>query len=212
MAVCTDHLFKVLVVGDVRVGKTSVVLRSVRKSFSENYKTTIGVDFALKTVQRDPRTVVRLQLWDIAGQEQTRNLSRVFYREARGALVVFDAHNWPTLDSAARWKSDLDAKVSLDSGRPIPALLLANKCDLMEQRDRDAMAPSLDHFCLLHGFSGWFETSAKEGTNIEEAGSLLVEQMMTDSSDGLQQNKDVIKPGQRSGRSIASPCCWGGAR
>lgn len=64
----TEKLFKVLVIGDVGVGKTSVVLQYVKKSFSEGYKATMGVDFALKTIEWEPRTVVRLQLWDIAGE------------------------------------------------------------------------------------------------------------------------------------------------
>lgn len=64
----TEKLFKVLVIGDFGVGKTSIVSQYVKKGFSEGYKATIGVDFALKTIQWEPRTVVRLQLWDIAGE------------------------------------------------------------------------------------------------------------------------------------------------
>ncbi|KAK7891602.1 hypothetical protein WMY93_023565 [Mugilogobius chulae] len=193
MEVCTDHLFKVLVIGDKFVGKTSIVLRYVKKSFSPNYKTTLGVDFMLKTIQLDPRTVVRLQFWDIAGQERTRNLSRVFFKEAKGALVVFDASDCNTLESAAQWKRDLDSKVTRDNGQPIPALLLANKCDLLKQRDRDSMAPTLDDFCRDNHFTGWFETSAKEDINIQEVGSFLVDRMITNSSTNSRRKKDVIK-------------------
>lgn len=64
----TEKLFKVLVIGDVGVGKTSVVSRYVKKGFREGYKVSIGVDFTLKTIEWEPRTVVRLQLWDIAGE------------------------------------------------------------------------------------------------------------------------------------------------
>lgn len=63
----SDRLFKVLVIGDLGVGKSSIILRYVDKSFDEGYKSSIGVDFALKTIEWDPNTVVRLQLWDIAG-------------------------------------------------------------------------------------------------------------------------------------------------
>ncbi|KAJ0008541.1 hypothetical protein NQD34_015956 [Periophthalmus magnuspinnatus] len=206
MALCSDQLLKVLVIGDVRVGKTSIVLRYVKKSFIENYKTTIGVDFALKTLQWEPRTVIRLQFWDIAGQEQTRAMSRVFFKEARGALVVFDASDWSTLESAAQWKRDLDSKVTRDSGQPIPALLLANKCDLMERIDRERMAPSLDEFCKDNYFTGWFETSAKEDLNIEEAASFLVDQMMSQGQDDFKM-KDVIKPEEKTGQSVTALCC-----
>uniref|UniRef100_A0A8C6TE60 Ras-related protein Rab n=1 Tax=Neogobius melanostomus TaxID=47308 RepID=A0A8C6TE60_9GOBI len=207
--VCADHLFKVLVIGDVLVGKSSVVLRYVRKTFKENYKSTIGVDFALKTIQWDARTVVRLQLWDIAGQEQTRNMSRVFYKGARGALVVFDVTKLATLESAAQWKQDLDSKVSRDSGEPIPTLLLANKCDLMEQSERDRMAPSLDEFCKDNGFTGWFETSAKGGVNIEEAMTFLIQEMMKTMSSENQdeRSKGDVDLGGRADQSIVARCC-----
>lgn len=63
-----EKLFKVLVIGDLGVGKSSFVLRYVKKRFAEGYKPTLGVDFALKTIELDPRTIVRLQCWDIAGE------------------------------------------------------------------------------------------------------------------------------------------------
>lgn len=86
-------------------------------------------------------------------------MSRVYYRGAMGAIVVFDMTKSSTLEAASEWKQDLDNKVCLDSGRPVPAVLLANKCD-MTGRDRD-LALSLDSFCKDNGFIGWFETSAK---------------------------------------------------
>lgn len=64
----TEKLFKVLVIGDLGVGKSSIVLRYVNKRFDERYKASIGVEFALKTIEWDPKTVVRIQLWDIAGE------------------------------------------------------------------------------------------------------------------------------------------------
>lgn len=86
-------------------------------------------------------------------------MTRVFYKEAMGAVVVFDITNSSTLEAASEWKQDLDSKVCLDSGRPVPAVLLANKCD-MTGRDRDLVS-SLDSFCKANSFMGWFETSAK---------------------------------------------------
>lgn len=86
-------------------------------------------------------------------------MSRVYYRGAMGAIVVFDVTNSSTLEAAAEWKQDLDSRVSLDSGRPLPAVLLANKCD-MTGRDR-GLVSSLDRFCEDNNFMGWFETSAK---------------------------------------------------
>jgi len=86
-----------------------------------------GVDFALKVLRWDPDTVVRLQLWDIAGQERFGSMTRVYYKEAVGAFVVFDVTRAGTLEAVPKWKADLDSKVALPDGRPIPTVLLANK-------------------------------------------------------------------------------------
>ncbi|XP_033499552.1 ras-related protein Rab-32 [Epinephelus lanceolatus] len=207
--VYTDKLFKVLVIGDPGVGKSSFVLRYVRKRFDENYRSDIGVDFALKRIEWDAKTVVRLQLWDIAGQERFKKMSRVYYKGAMGAVVVFDITNSSTLEAASEWKQDLDSKVCLDSGCPIPAVLLANKCDLTG-RDRDLVS-SLDSFCKDNNFMGWFETSAKDNINIDEAGALLVRQMMLCDT-GLSNEEhhwDGIKVSQAPGESQSqSLCCW----
>ncbi|CAJ1074464.1 ras-related protein Rab-32 [Xyrichtys novacula] len=206
---CTDKLFKVLVIGDMGVGKSSIILRYVNKRFQEGYKSSIGVDFALKTIEWDSSTVVRLQLWDIAGQERYKKMSRVYYKGAMGVLVVFDVTNRSTLEAASEWKQDLDSKVCLDSGRPVPAVLLANKCD-MTGRDRDVVS-SLDDFCTDNCFVGWFETSAKENINIDEAGAFLVKQMMLCDA-GLsseEDNRDGIKVSQPPRESQSQTlCCW----
>lgn len=72
-------------------------------------------------------TIVRLQLWDIAGQERFGNMTRVYYKEAVGAFIVFDVTRSGTFDCVSKWKEDLDSKVQLPDGSPIPCILLANK-------------------------------------------------------------------------------------
>lgn len=94
----------------------------------------IGVDFALKVLRWDPDTVVRLQLWDIAGQERFGSMTRVYYKEAVGAFVVFDVTRSATLEAVPKWKADLDAKVALPDGRPIPTVLLANKVSFLKYK------------------------------------------------------------------------------
>ncbi|CDQ59618.1 unnamed protein product [Oncorhynchus mykiss] len=103
VSVCTECLFKVLVIGERGVGKTSFITRYVNMPFKEEYKASIGVDFALKTIEWDNKTVVRLQLWDIAGKPNIglRNMSRVYYKEAMGAFVVFDTTKMETLEAAS---------------------------------------------------------------------------------------------------------------
>uniref|UniRef100_A0A673GXL9 RAB38, member RAS oncogene family n=1 Tax=Sinocyclocheilus rhinocerous TaxID=307959 RepID=A0A673GXL9_9TELE len=111
-----EHLYKILVIGDLGVGKTSIIKRYVHQNFSPNYRATIGVDFALKVLNLAQETV-RLQLWDIAGQERFGNMTRVYYREAMGAFIVFDVTRPSTFEAVTRWKEDLDAKLSLSNGK-----------------------------------------------------------------------------------------------
>lgn len=86
-------------------------------------------------------------------------MTRVYYREAVGAFIVFDISRGSTFEAVLKWKSDLDGKVRLANGSPIPAVLLANKCD--QKKDGGQNPPQMDQFCKEHGFTGWFETSAK---------------------------------------------------
>jgi Ras-related protein Rab-32 len=172
-----ERLYKVLVVGELGTGKTSIIKRYVHQFFSQHYRATIGVDFALKVLRWDPETVVRLQLWDIAGQERFGSMTRVYYKEAVGAFVVFDVTRSGTLDAVQKWKNDLDSKVVLPDGRPIPTVLLANKSD----QPKEGMAANrekMNEFCKQNGFAAWFETSAKENIHIDEAASFLVSKIL----------------------------------
>lgn len=109
-------------------GKTSILRRFVHNTFTSHYKSTIGVDFALKIIQNEPDMMISLQLWDIAGQERFGNITRVYYKGAVGAFVVYDVSRATTFENVLRWKNDIDTKVQLPKdGGNIPVVLLANK-------------------------------------------------------------------------------------
>ncbi|XP_050313513.1 ras-related protein Rab-38 isoform X3 [Anthonomus grandis grandis] len=176
-----DHLYKILVIGDLGTGKTSIIKRYVHRFFTQHYRATIGVDFALKVLNWDENTLIRLQLWDIAGQERYGNMTRVYYKEAVGAFIVFDVTRRNTFESVANWKQDLDSKVQLPDGSHIPCVLLANKCD--QQKEGLVTNPAkMDEYCRDNGFSAWFETSAKDNINIDEAARALVEKILEKDS------------------------------
>eukprot|EP01114_Cavostelium_apophysatum_P004341 TRINITY_DN14559_c0_g1_i1.p1 TRINITY_DN14559_c0_g1~~TRINITY_DN14559_c0_g1_i1.p1 ORF type:complete len:202 (-),score=41.70 TRINITY_DN14559_c0_g1_i1:11-616(-) len=172
-----EHLFKILIIGDIHVGKTSLVNRYVHKNFTERYRGTVGVDFALKELEWTDGSLIRLQLWDIAGQERFGLLTHVYYREADACVIVFDVTNPKSFQAVSRWKSDLDSKVLGLNGLPIPCILLANKCDL---------EPSVSHsdisrFVRDNCFVGWMETSARTNKNIHDGMALLIEQVIKTS-------------------------------
>ncbi|XP_044256558.1 ras-related protein Rab-38 isoform X3 [Tribolium madens] len=202
-----DHLYKILVIGDLGAGKTSIIKRYVHRFFTQHYRATIGVDFALKVLNWDDNTLIRLQLWDIAGQERYGNMTRVYYKEAVGAFIVFDVTRTNTFESVAKWKSDLDSKVQLSDGSPIPCVLLANKCD--QQKEGLVNHPSkMDEYCKENGFTTWFETSAKDNINIDEAANALVKKILeNDTLLNVESLKDEDKfsiskdtSGQRNGK------------
>lgn len=183
-----EHLYKVLVIGEFGVGKTSLIRRYTEGYFSPNYKLTIGVDFALKSLDWDENTRVNLQLWDIAGHERFGHMTRVYYKYAIAAVIVFDLSRPATFDSVLKWSMDVHEKVMLANEQPVPLLLLANKCDLP---DTVLDADMLDHFCKENKFIGWFGTSAKDDTNVTDAMSYLVETILQLTSEGQKPQEHI---------------------
>jgi len=198
----TEHLFKILVVGDIGTGKTSIIKRYVHNIFSMHYKSTIGVEFALKVINWDPKTEIRLQLWDIAGQERFGNMTRVYYKEAVGAIVVFDVTRIATFEAAAKWKSDIDSKVTVGvEEKPIPVILLANKIDMAKDGFVKS-ASQMDQYCKENNFVGWFETSAKENIGIDKAAKFLISKILENKVTEKPSDPKVIRPGSGRGSEI----------
>ena len=170
----TELLYKVLVVGDVGVGKTSLVKQYAHGIWAPNYKATLGVDFSLKEIfDVGLNTTIRVQLWDIAGQERYKNLTRVYYNKAVAAVVVFDASNPASLAGAVEWLHDLEHKVVLPDDTSIPCVLMANKIDLSNAVSRTAS--EAQRLCEKHGFKSYFEVSAKTGKNVDKSMNWLVQ-------------------------------------
>ncbi|RVE71051.1 hypothetical protein OJAV_G00070620 [Oryzias javanicus] len=172
----TEHLLKILIVGDGNVGKSSFVNRYVSGQFNRTYKMTVGVDFAVKLLNWSDEEKVRLQLWDIAGQERFISMTRIYYKGAVGCIVMFDISSSSSFLSCRHWKQDLDHKAMLPNGDSIPCILLANKCDLTE---RAVSADTIDRFSRANGFFTWMEASVKENKNIGEAMRRLVQEILS---------------------------------
>lgn len=199
------NFFKVLVVGNAKCGKTSLVRRFTKGEFSDTYNTTIGADFVRKKLTCKDGTEVCLQLWDIAGQDRFARLTRAYFNKAKGAIVVCDVTREGTFEAAGEWKQELD-RVFKDEGTDIPVFLVANKCDLIVNMEASFIAGAkMEKACQEHGFAGWFVTSAKDGLRIDEAMSCLVKKMRdafpppsASSSASHQPNADANKVRRRT--------------
>ncbi|KAL7146894.1 hypothetical protein ABFS83_06G073100 [Erythranthe nasuta] len=156
-----DYLFKIVLIGDSGVGKSNILSRFTRNEFCLESKSTIGVEFATRTLQVEGKTV-KAQIWDTAGQERYRAITSAYYRGAVGALVVYDITKRQTFENVQRWLREL--RDHADSN--IVIMLAGNKTDLNHLRmvaERDAQL-----FAEKEGLS-FLETSALEALNVEKA-------------------------------------------
>ncbi|KAJ8503750.1 hypothetical protein OPV22_004636 [Ensete ventricosum] len=124
-----DYLFKIVLIGDSGVGKSNILSRFTRNEFCLDSKSTIGVEFATKTLQIEGKTI-KAQIWDTAGQERYRAITSAYYRGAVGALLVYDITKKQTFDNVRRWLREL--RDHADSN--IVIMMVGNKSDLHHLR------------------------------------------------------------------------------
>ena len=124
-----DYNFKILLLGDAAVGKTSLVQRFVHNRFANSYLMTIGMEPSEKFVELDDGTVVALSIWDLAGQERFRFIRHTFYKGARAALLVFDLTRNSTLENIEKWNKEF----TNSCGKKALKILIGNKNDLKDQ-------------------------------------------------------------------------------
>ncbi|KAL9325440.1 hypothetical protein ACSQ67_006085 [Phaseolus vulgaris] len=124
-----DYLFKVVLIGDSGVGKSNLLSRFTRNEFSLESKSTIGVEFATRSIRVDDK-VVKAQIWDTAGQERYRAITSAYYRGAVGALLVYDVTRHVTFENVERWLKELRDHTDAN----IVVMLVGNKADLRHLR------------------------------------------------------------------------------
>lgn len=156
-----NYIFKVIVVGDPSIGKTSMINRYVTKTFSDKYILTIGVDFMMKTINYEDKTI-KLQIWDTAGMERYRQITTSYYRGAQAALVVFDLTNKNSFTNVSRWINEFYQHCNPIYQKKV--ILIGNKSDLKEERQ--VTQEDINEFLKINNFP-YFECSAKMGDNIE---------------------------------------------
>lgn len=156
-----DYLFKIVLIGDSGVGKSNILSRFTRNEFCLESKSTIGVEFATRTLQVEGKTV-KAQIWDTAGQERYRAITSAYYRGAVGALMVYDITKKQTFENVQRWLREL--RDHADSN--IVIMLVGNKSDLNHLR---AVPESEAQEMAEKDGLTFLETSALEANNVEKA-------------------------------------------
>ncbi|WP_457557204.1 Rab family GTPase [Candidatus Harpocratesius sp.] len=159
----STYKLKILLCGPAAVGKTSLIHRFIKSKFERDYKLTVGVDILTKNVEYAAGKTATLSIWDIGGQERFSFIRTTFYKGASGALLVFDLSRSSTFGSIKNWR----AEVNQFAG-DIPFVLIGNKLDLIpevgEVIDRDECRDYAEDEGSIY-----IETSAKDGTNVDEA-------------------------------------------
>eukprot|EP01089_Gocevia_fonbrunei_P012467 TRINITY_DN2960_c0_g1_i1.p1 TRINITY_DN2960_c0_g1~~TRINITY_DN2960_c0_g1_i1.p1 ORF type:complete len:217 (+),score=55.25 TRINITY_DN2960_c0_g1_i1:79-729(+) len=176
-----DYLFKVVLIGDSGVGKSNLLSRFTRNEFNLESKSTIGVEFATRSIKCDEKTI-KAQIWDTAGQERYRAITSAYYRGAVGALLVYDISKAATYENVERWLNEL--RDHADS--TIVIMLVGNKSDLRHLRAvRTEQATA---FAEKHGLS-FIETSALDSTNVE----IAFQKILTEIYHIVATNKNLEK-------------------
>jgi len=155
-----DYLFKYIIIGDMAVGKSNLLLRFTNGEFQEEYQLTIGVEFGAKNLTIKNK-IYRIQIWDTAGQENYRSITRAYYKNSACAVVVYDISNRNSFENVSSWIEDCRSQ----SPKTIYMILVGNKSDLEDKR-----AVSFEEGQELAEKNNmlFFETSAKTGKNVEE--------------------------------------------
>lgn len=201
-----DFLYKLVLVGDMNVGKTFLLSRYVKGQVPKNTGPTIGVEFATKTVPLEAGGTVKAQIWDTAGQERYRAITTAHYRRAVGALLVYDITQEKTFQSVKRWVEELRDHAEPD----IVIMLVGNKSDLAEKspEQREVMIETAQQMASKSGML-FIETSAVNGIKVKEAFELLLNEInrrrSTDSSKRSIADGKRLQAVERSKED--SGCC-----
>ena len=156
-----DYLLKYIIIGDSFVGKSNILIQYTKNRFNEDYQSTIGVEFGAKTLEINNR-IYKIQIWDTAGQENFRSITRAYYKNSVCAFVVYDITNRNSFANIQNWIEDC----KLQCPQTITMVLIGNKSDI---KDKRAVTYKEGNDWAINHDMIFFETSAKTGENINEA-------------------------------------------
>eukprot|EP00658_Telonema_sp_P-2_P024413 TRINITY_DN197_c0_g2_i1.p1 TRINITY_DN197_c0_g2~~TRINITY_DN197_c0_g2_i1.p1 ORF type:complete len:277 (-),score=97.38 TRINITY_DN197_c0_g2_i1:159-866(-) len=177
-----DLLIKLLLIGDSGVGKSCLLCRYSENIFNNKFITTIGIDFKIRTIELDGKKI-KLQIWDTAGQERFRTITQAYYRGAMGILLVYDVTDEKSFKNIQSWMRNIDTHANTE----VVKVLLGNKCDMTNRR---AVSHQQGQD-LAKGYDiEFFETSAKDKINVEEAFTRIAQLIKDKRKDGEASQPD----------------------
>ena len=194
-----DIVYKVLLLGDSTVGKTCFLLRYCDKSFQDAHLSTIGLDYRLRTMTLKNNKTIKLQIWDTAGQDRFRAITKNYYKGANGIILIYDVTNSQTFENVKNWITQIKEEAS----KNVVIYLAANKIDVAD--DLKVITPEEGQKMADEYHMPFFETSAKEGININEIFEDIVEKV-----DEVFSKSEVPKTGQNKlydGKEKKKSCC-----
>ncbi len=167
-----DYIFKVLLLGDSSVGKTCFLLRYSDDTFVENHISTIGLDYRLKMINLSDNKIVKMQIWDTAGQDRFRAITKNYYKGAHGIILMFDVTSTMSFNNIKNWLIQIKENTS----EKIQIILVGNKIDAVNRR----VIPKEESEKVAKEYGlKYFETSAKENINVQETFSYLTKEIYT---------------------------------
>ena len=196
-----DYIFKVLLIGNSDVGKSSLILRYVDQIWNDVFVPTIGVDFKVKSLQIDNKRV-KMQIWDTAGQERFRNVISSYFKGAHGILLIYDITARDSFKELENWLGEVERNATPQ----VLKILIGNKCDLEEKRQ--ITKDEGEAFAIRNGMQ-FIETSAKINTNVNEAFEALAKIMVESSNkrNVIKPEKKTIKVDKGADLNTKKKCC-----
>ena len=194
-----DCVYKVLLLGDSTVGKTCFLLRYCDKRFQEAHLSTIGLDYRLKTMTLESGKKIKLQIWDTAGQDRFRAITKNYYKGANGIILIYDVTNLQTYENVKNWI----AQIREEANPNVIIYLAGNKIDVSED---EKVVKTEDGQKIADEFNlPFYETSAKNGDNVNKIFEDLVEKVdeIYSKLEVANETKNKIYIGERTRKG----CC-----
>ena len=192
-----DYIFKLVLIGDTCVGKSCILVRFSDDIFDDNYVTTIGVDFRFKTMVVKNK-IVKIQIWDTAGEERYRSITTAYYRGAAAIIICCDCTNQESFNNVKNWIEEIGKYTDKDS---VDKIILMNKCDLIEERC--VKKEEIDKFEKENKIKV-LEVSAKTGEGIDKSFEYIIEKLI-DKNDKKDNNTLTLQSGGIIGNK--GGCC-----